>query len=294
MTVSFRALPGAVLLALAAASAAGAQGVLDWTVRTSAGAEALEPGAPAVFTNPAAIGLMASRGEGMLLRLDTPDAIDLNGLAASGALRLRRGAVLGVGYQHLGIADIERTSVSPVDGEGTFQVAEDRISLAAAQPLSPSVWAGALAEYVRSDAGVGATSDVLFGLGAAAQLAGGLRPTIGGSALIGQDGTRWSAGIAASPPGMGTLPVALRASYGITGQTARSLAPEHRLAIGGSWRNQLGAMVGVAASASGGAMDWAPVAQADLRLGRYLLGVLREGLANEFGAAYLFHFNVRW
>lgn len=294
MTVSFRALPGAVLLALGAASAAGAQGVLDWTVRTSAGPEALEAGAAAVFANPAALGLMPSRGEGMLLRLDTPDAIDLSGLAASGAMRLHGGAVVGVGYQHLGIADIERTSVSPVDGEGTFQVAEDRVTFAASQPVTTNAWVGALAEYVRADAGLGAEGDVRFGLGTAVRLAGALRPTVGGSALLGQHGTRWTAGVAASPPGTESLPVVLRASYGITGQTDRSLAPEHRLAVGGSWRDQLVVMLGVAASASGGAVDWAPLAQADLRLGRYALGVLRENLANEFGAAYSFHLNVRW
>jgi hypothetical protein len=37
-----------------------------------------------------------------------------------------------------------------------------------------------------------------------------------------------------------------------------------------------------------------PVVSADLRLGRYALGVLREALPNSFGAMYSYRLNVRF
>lgn len=293
MNVSSRALRCALLLLVGTASGASAQRIFDWTVRTSATAEALEPGASAVFWNPAAVGLMTGRGEGIVLRLEG-SGVGLDGIAAAGAARLNRGTAVALGYQHLGVDDVERTTTSPMpEGDDALSVSEDRFTLAAAQPVSDHVWAGALVEYARAN--VGEVEDgVGFGGGVALRIPSGLAPELGGSAFVMEGETRWNAGAEATLPGTGSLPVVLRGSYGISGVSSGVSSPVHRLVLAAGWRDMVRIGAGVLAQPDGSSTAWQPTGNAELHLGRYLLGVVSESLANDFGSAYSFHFSVRF
>jgi hypothetical protein len=81
--------------------------------------------------------------------------------------------------------------------------------------------------------------------------------------------------------------------YGISGSERQS-SPTHRGSITASWQgwaNVTAAFLGEPGTAG---TTWQPVVSADLRLGRYLLGILREGLPNRFGAMYSYRLNVRF
>jgi hypothetical protein len=292
-----RALAGAFILAAPHPGIGAAQRLVDWTVRTTAVPEAVSTGAAGVFWNPAAVGALDGRAEAIVLALQTPEALGIQGLAAAGAMRLHRGTTIAIGYQHFGVDDTEFADVNspPTSGDPgtTIGIGEDRLALAIAQPITPTAWVGAVVQYERADA-LEVEDGVAFGAGALLRSSVPFRPTIGASATVVEGSTRWNAGVEVTPPGTDSLPVALRASYGLVGASARNTTPSHRLTVRASWRERVSVAVGAAAEPSVDATEWQPAASADLRLGRYLLGIVREPLANDFGAAWAFHLGLRF
>lgn len=296
MSKSLRALGAMLLLGLGAAGNARAQQFLDWTIRTRAEPEALSRGAEAVFWNPAGLGLLAGRGEGLMAALQSSDDVGLKGLAAAGALHLARGTAMAVGYQHFGIDDIGRTGVTPPDSGGAdlMSVGEDRLTLGAAQPLGRRAWVGGLVEYDRSNSGVGITDGFTFGAGALLTGSGRLEPQVGVAAVALSGSTRWRAGVRATVPLPAAVPAAVRVSYGIVGQSDRSGRPEQRLAVTGDWHERLTLSLAEVAEKSDGSTAYTTEAMAEFRVGRYVLGVVRESLANDFGSALSVHLGVRF
>jgi hypothetical protein len=271
-----------------------AQRLLDWTVRTHAGAEALTRGAGAVFWNPGSIALDSGRIEALVLDMQGPSTTGLNGAAVSGVAQLTQGTSVGLGFQHLDVGGIPITNDSPVtDALGAeIRIAEDRFTLAGAQPINAQTAAGAMVQFVRANDGSSSSNEVEFGAGFAYRGHSALRPSLGAAAFVGGE-TRWIGGVAVTPLQLAAQRLRLGAGYGISGGDRQS-QPSHRGTLTASWLGLANVTAGVLADPGADGTTLQPVVSADLRLGRYLLGVLREGLPNGFGAMYSYRLNVRF
>ena len=283
-------------LAALADTAAGQRMFDEWPVRTHAGPDALSRGAEAVFWNPAAIPVRAHRGEVMVADQRTPDAVGVGGFAAAAAWRLDAATTVAAGYQHMGIDDIGETSESPLPDPGipaTFSIGEDQIYLSAAYVLGSALTAGAGVRYDRSnESGIyESTTSFNGGLLYTANLAslGAFAPAAGATITVRGGGVRWSGGVDFAIPSFSSI--STRIGYGVRGG-AGIPAPEHRLGATALWRQMLTVTLGAMSGSGGGARAWEPTLGASLRVRRYELGVLREALANEFGAAYSFRLRV--
>ena len=282
---------------LTLAAPASAQRVFDeWPVRTSAGPDAVARGVEAVFWNPAAIYTRTYRGEAFIADQRTPDEIGVGGFAIAGAWRLDARTTIGAGYQHVGLDDIGETSESPLPDPGipaTFSIGEDQVHVGAAHSLSSGFLIGAGVRLDRSDeTGADSTSTSLTGgllIRPTASFLATFDPTVGGGIVIHQDGIRWSGGVDFALPEFSTI--TSRVGYGLRGGDGVA-EPEHRMGLSVTWRNLLTASLGAMNGSGGAEREWEATYGASLRVSRYELGVLREALANDFGAAYSFRLRV--
>lgn len=279
------------------AGEASAQRVFDeWPVRTTAGPDALQRGAAAVYWNPAAISTHDRRGEVLVNDQRTPDVIGVGGFAAAAAWRLDARTTIGAAYQHVAIDDIGETSESPLPDEGaspTFSIGEDQIFLGAAHQVGNAITAGAGVRYDRSneigfnESTTSLTAGFLFN--PTLKVIARWSPAVGAGVVARRDGVRWSGGVDFALPAVGGI--ASRAGYGARG--GEGLAGlEHRLGITGVWRDLLVVTLGAMNGTGGGERVWEPTLGASLRVSRYELGVLRESLSNDFGAAYSFRLRL--
>lgn len=282
---------GAIVMIATLTSSAVAQRILDWPLRTTAGPEAVTRGVEATFWNPAAIATGVGRGELMVADQRAPAAIGIGGFAAIGAWRLDARTVLGAGYQHVSIDDITETSTSPLPdaGEAVFSIGEDQIALGVSHALGASLLAGAGVRYDRSnesgfdESATSLSAGFLFSPGLP------LRPSIGVSLLTQTDGVRYTGGLELGSAL--TDDVEVRAGYGVRGGE-NTVAIEHRVGGTVNWRRLVALTGGIATASAGSERSYDPVLGASLRVSRYELGVLREALANDFGAAYSFRFRL--
>lgn len=284
----------AAALVCGAAPPAAGQRLLDLEPRTSAGAEAAVAGAAAVFWNPAGIGALSRRAEASVVDVRGPESTGLGGLAFAAALRLDDRTTLALGFQHAGIEGIERTSDSPLPGlgEGIIDLSEDVLSAAAARALGEAVTIGIAVHYVRG-ADLAQVDDAFeFGAGAAYRPELPLAPVAALSVRREEDETAWLAGVEVTPL-RPTAEWAVTASYGAAaGGGERGVG--HRVATGARYRDRAAFSIGAAAGDDDGGLAWSPVAAAELRLARYVIGVLRESLASDFGAVYTLRFTVQF
>jgi hypothetical protein len=116
-----------------------------------------------------------------------------------------------------------------------------------------------------------------------------LRPVLGASVLTQSGGVRFSGGLELAS--VLSNDFELRAGYGVRGGR-NAIATEHRIGVTVDWRRLLELTGGVATADAGAERSYEPVLGAALRVARYEIGVLREGLANDFGAAYSFRFKI--
>lgn len=275
-----------------------AQRLLDWTIHTTAAPEALASGAAAGFWNPAGIELDSGRVEGLLLDMQGPSSTGLNGIAFAASGRLQERSSVGVAYQHLEVGGIPVTETSPNTDPlaSEISVSEDRITLAGAQPVSRTTSAGAMVQYQRANNGSTTSDEVTFGAGfrfaAATQR---FRPALAGAAFVASGQTRWIGGAEVSPLGARSGPLGLTVSYGITSSgKGRQTKPTHRGTVTARYKQWAGVTAAVLAEPGTDGTTFQPVVSADLKLGRYVLGVLREGLPNSFGAMYSYRLNIRF
>jgi hypothetical protein len=274
-----------------------AQRVFDeWPVRTSAGPDAVARGVEAVFWNPAAIYTRTYRGEAFIADQRTPDQIGVGGFAIAGAWRLDGRTTVAAGYQHVGIDDIGETSESPLPDPGipaTFSIGEDQVHVGAAHALSAGLMIGGGVRLDRSDeTGADSTSTSLTGgvlVRPTLPAIAALSPTVGGAIVVQQDGIRWSGGVDFALPTVSA--VTSRLGYGVRGGDGFPDV-EHRVGLAATWREMITASIGAMNGNAGGDRKWEATLGASLRVSRYELGVLREALANDFGAAYSFRLRV--
>lgn len=298
MSKSLRILGVAFATVLALATGARAQELLgEWTIRARVEPEALLQDAEAVFWNPAGLGPTSSRGEALAAALQSSDALGLKGFAGAASRTLHRGTAVGVGYQHLGVDDIGRAdNPDKPEDDGTatlINVAEDRFTLGAAQPLARLGWAGVQVQYDRSSSGLNTTSGVAVGAGLLLRWSGRLAPTVGASAITLSGDTRWRTGIGIRLPVDGPSGFGLRASYGLSGESARSGLLDHRISLTATWRDRLTLSAGALASRSSFDSSIVPTGLAEFRVNRYSLGVVHESVANGFGGVTSVHLGVR-
>ncbi len=272
-----------------------AQRLLDWPIRTGIEADAVATGPAAAFWNPAGAGGGGEeRGQAFLEDIEGYRESGLGGVALGGSIRLQEGFYLAAGFSHLGVGPIPLTGSSPADQTGEINVTEDLLGVAAARDLGGGVWVGVGGQYARSDDAYSARSRTSLGTGLAWRPpARGLEPVVGASIWSRGGGAEWNAGA-----GLGHIlePVdglLLGASYGVS-DDAGPLGPSHRVSATARWNRLLGLSAGVQGDDGADGLSWSPIVSGDLQLGRYRLAVIREGIANGFGAAYYYQIHVEF
>lgn len=271
---------------------AGGQVIFDWPLRSAPQPEAVLTGAGAVFWNPG--GLVSEVGtdqEIWVLHVDGPDATGVRGVAASGAFDLPMGFRGGVGYWHLGIQDIPRTTTSPQREAGEVHIAEDVALIALAKNVAVRTGVGGAFRFQRGAVGSDARTRLEWEMGIHHQSTLPLSPRFG-LALRGIGGDiRTLGGIEATLPSLASGRIPIRAGYGL--QIGESRFPtEHRFSFRGSWMDQL--HLGMGLSYLGEENGWTPLWMLGADVGRYSVSILRESLANSFGAVHFFQVSIRF
>jgi hypothetical protein len=275
--------PSIVALLLAALPGpAGGQRVFPWPIRSVPQPEAILTGAEAVFWNPASLARIAGTSQQLwIAHVDGPDVTGVRGIAASGAVNLPSGLRAGLGYWHLGVQDIPRTTTSPEPQPGDIQVAEDVGVLAGAGQWADQLAFGAALRFVRGSAGGKARSRMEGDVGVHVRPSLPLAPRLG---LVLQNlgrGVRVLGGLEVSPPPLATSRIPVQLGYGVLGGSD-SVPAEHRFSLRASWMDQL--RTGMGLSYLGEADGWVRLWMIGVDIGRYSLSVLREGLPHGFGA----------
>ena len=292
MRMLTRALTTFVLMLCLTTSRAAGQRILDWPVRTSAQPEAVVRGVEAAFWNPAAITTESGHGEVIIADQRTPDLIGINGLAAAGSWRLDTRTVIAGGFQHVSIDDIGETSTSPLPdaADPTFSIAEDQLAAGVSHVLGAALRAGAGVRYARSNETGLSESSTSLTAGFVFTPVLPMRPVFGASIATETGDLRYIAAVQVSAPHV-ARDLDLSAGYGFRGGKGM-IATEHRIGINATWRALVAGTLGVATVDAGSGRTWDPVMGVSMRVSRYELGVLREVLSNDFGAAYSFRFRV--
>jgi len=266
--------------------------IFDWPIRVSPQPEPVLTGAGAVFWNPGSlVSGVGTSEEIWLAHVDGPDATGVRGVATSGIVDLPRGFRLGLGYWHLGISDIPRTTTSPHHEAGEINISEDMALASVAWSLGARTGVGAGIRFIRGAAGRDAKTQTEGEIGIHHQANVPLTPRFGVTVRGLGGGTRFSGGAEVSLPALASSRIPIRVGYGI--QTDRKLDPlDHRLSLRGSWMDQL--HVGVGVSHLGQGDGWVSMWMLGADLGRYSLSILRESLANGFGAVHFFQASLRF
>jgi hypothetical protein len=275
-------------------SPAGAEGqaIFDWPVRATPQPEAVLTGAGAVLWNPGSlVEEVGTTQEIWILHVDGPDATGVRGVAFSGVVNLPAGLRGGVGYWHLGIQDIPRTTTSPQREVGEINVGEDVAVLALAKGLGGQTGLGAGLRFLRADAAGDARSRVEGEIGLHHRSSIPLSPRLGVT-LRGLNGElRTIGGIEFTLPSLASARIPFRVGYGI--QADEEFRPlDHRISVRSSWMDQL--IVGAGLSYLEGGDGWTPLWMLGADVGRYSISVLRESLANGFGPVHFFRASVRF
>jgi hypothetical protein len=281
-----------VALALLSESPIAAQKLLDLPVRVWAGSDAVAAGAAAVFWNPAATSALRSRGEVIVVDVIAPKPTGLGGFAAAGAIRLDSATTIAVGYHHVGIDGILQTDDSPLTEDATpLDLGEDGIVLAVSRAITPALNVGLLARYIRASEIAEDRSVGEFGAGMRfrPELPG--NPVIGAATRFEADGTAWMAGVEITPIGTANAAWRVGGNWGADGGPMR-IGVSHRVAALVAWREYVAVSAGLAGEPDAAGRTWQPVVAATLRFTRYSLAVMREHMANDFGALHALRFTV--
>lgn len=281
-----------LLAALALPEPLGGQLLFDWPIRAVPQPEAVIIGAGALFWNPGSLSEgMGTREEVWIAHVDGPDATGVRGMAVSTALDLPLRLRLGMGYWHLGIPDIPRTTDSPLPKPGSVEVAEDVLLLALARDLeAPASLGGGVRIHRASVAGeVEARVKGDVGLH--------LRPRVAFSPRIGLVvrnlgyDTRLLAGLEVALPPLAQSRIPLHLGYGVEKRPGPA-GLEQRFSLRGSWMERF--HVGVGLNGWEGGDGWTALWMLGFDFDRYSFSVLREELANGFGPAHFFRGSIRF
>jgi hypothetical protein len=266
--------------------------IFDWPLRAAPQPEAVLTGAGAVFWNPGSlVPEVGTDREVWIIHVDGPDVTGVGGVALSGVAELPMGFHGGAGYWHLGIEDIPRTTTSPLQEIGGINVSEDVFVLALARPLAGHTGIGGSLSFQRGAAGRDTKSRAEGEIGIHHQSNLPFSPRIGFVLKGLGGGMKAHAGTELSLPALASDRIPVRIGYGI--QADKNFHPvDHRFSVRGSWMDQL--HLGVGFSYLGEENGWIPLWMLGAEVGRYSLSILRESLANGFGAVHFFQAAVRF
>ena len=271
---------------------AGGQVIFDWPLRAAPQPEAVLTGAGAVFWNPGSlVSEVGTSQEVWFIHVDGPDATGVRGVAVSGVFDLPLGFRGGVGYWHLGIQDIPRTTTSPHHEAGEIHIAEDVGLLALSKPLAGGTGVGVALRFQRGAAGRDAKSEVGGEVGIHHQTNLPLSPRFG-LAIRGLGGDlKTLGGVEVSLPPLASSRIPIRVGYGFQADEDFGFL-DHRVSFRGSWMDQV--HLGMGLSYLGNDNGWTPLWMLGADVGRYSLSVLRESLANGFGPVHFFQASIRF
>jgi hypothetical protein len=296
MHPAIRRTASAVLAALGGFAPLSAQETIHWPLRTHAGPEALAEGAAAPFWNPAAMGTGAGRGAVLVVDSRSPSDVGVSGMAVGGVFSPRRGTWVGAAFRHVGIDGIDRTTDSPLPDPGgdALDATEERFHLGLAWTPIDRVSVGAALRYSRTSKLLGGDAQTGVQAGARWTPILPLDPVLAVTAGRERGATAWSAAARLSAPLPPTLADwALHTEYGLR-QAPAIDGRAQRLLATASWLERAALSVGAAGEPDNGGTGWRLVAGGSVTLGRYTLGMVREGLAGGFGAAHTFRLNVEF
>lgn len=265
-----------------------AQVLFDWPVRSSTTPQALVVGAPSLLWNPAGAATAAHDARQIwIVHVDGPEASGIQGLAGSAAFDIPGLGRVGAAYQHLGVPDIPRTTGSPEPELGSLTVAEDLVVLSAAPSLGERGGLGVSLRLMRGTVGSDRRDRVSVDVGARTRFGGQLAPGLG--AVLRSVGTRSDLvfGADARVP----LPwprLNMRAGYGVQAPLD-TFDASNRISLRARWNDRL--VLG-AAALSHPKDSWTALYELRVDIGRYSLGVVREGLPNGFGASHYFQITI--
>ncbi|MBT8397671.1 MAG: hypothetical protein HKO65_18595 [Gemmatimonadetes bacterium] len=288
----FQHLTAAALMACVLPLGVEGQVIFDWPLRAAPQPEPILTGAGAVFWNPGSlVPEVGTTREVFIIHVDGPDATGVTGVAVSGVTELPMGFYGGAGYWHLGIQDIPRTTSSPQLEAGGINVSEDVFVVSFARPLAGQTGVGGGFSFQRGAAGKESKSRIEGEIGLHHQSALPFSPRFGLS-LKGLGGELTPrAGAEVSLPPLASARIPIRVGYGI--QTDGKLKPvDHRFSVRGSWMDQI--HLGTGFSYLGEGNGWTSLWMIGAEIGRFSLSVLRESLANGFGAVHFFQGAVRF
>jgi hypothetical protein len=280
-----------VLAALALPGPASSQLLFDWPIRAAPQPEAILTGAGAILWNPGSLsGEAGTETELWITHVDGPDATGIRGVALAGTIDLPLGIRTGLGYWHLGLADISRTTDSPLPDLGKIEVAEDALLFALARNLEGlGGFGGALRVHRASVAG-DVESRVEGDVGVHLRPPVAMSPRFGLAFKgLGHD-PRILAGVEIDLPPLARSRIPIQVGYGLEKRPGPE-GPEHRFSLRGSWVERFHAGFGLT---YWGAEDgWTPLWMLGLEFDRYAFSVLREELANDFGPVHFYRASIR-
>ncbi len=269
-----------------------AQRVLDLPVRGSGGPDVLARGPISVFWNPGGGRIPAQRGEALIVDVQGPNSTSLDGVALASVFRLDPSTAIGVGFRNVGLDQIPLTSTSPLpdDVEGTLDISETTLSVAATRIVGHSLTFGAGAHFTRAARALDARDEVEVGAGLRTA-ARNWMPGFGASLGFGEQGTDWAVGAELAPAAAVVSGGNLSVSYGVAGSPWYH-GLTHRIALGAEWASRVRLSAGIAGEPDVGGRSWDPVLGAAVEIQRYSVGVLREELGNGIGAVHTFRLGV--
>jgi hypothetical protein len=266
--------------------------IFDWPVRAAPQPEAVLTGAGAVFWNPGSLSEEVGTGqEFWITHVDGPEETGVGGVALAGVVDLPLGLRGGFGYWHLGTGDIPRTIDSPAREPGDISVSEDVGILGLARDLGRGTGVGAALRLQRGSAPRDARNRLEGEIGIHHQANWILQPRLGLSIRGLGRKPRTLGGVEVALPPLASARIPVRVGYGL--QVDRKLDPlEHRFSLRASWMEEFHAGIGLNHLDRGG--EWTPLWMAGADMGRYSLSIMREALANGFGAIHFFRASVRF
>jgi hypothetical protein len=230
--------------------------------------------------------------EVLIIHVDGPDATGIGGVGLSGVTDLPMNFRIGVGYWHLGVDGIPRTTASPKSEIGEVHVSEDVGIVGLARTIGSQTGVGVGFRFQHGSAGKESLTRVEGEVGIhhrATNLP--LAPRLGLAVRgIGEE-FQTLLGAELSLPALASSRIPVRVGYGIQAN-GRFGAEDHRLSLRAAWMDQL--HLGLGLSYLGKGNGWTPLWMLGADVGRYSLSVLRESLANGFGATHYFQASVRF
>lgn len=294
MKWTIRTVLSACCLLCAGAVPAAAQRLLDWPVRTTAGASALARGAAAAFWNPAAAGEITGRADAMVVDIEGPEITTVSGLAIAGAVALDGRTTVFAGYRHLGMEEIVRTTTSPLRDETApwIEVSGDLFTLGVSRELASGLQLGGVLRASRETLGYVRETALHAGAGLVYRAGTPLEPTVGLAVFTSGAEPRWLAGVEVGPRPSADRYWVPGLSYGLSGESDQRLVA-HRVAATSRWQDRFELTIGAAVESTADGPSVLPVVAGIARFGRYTVGLVREESPAGFGAAYYYRLHVR-